>query len=165
MIKRMVIMLVAVAVVLTAIFGFQVFKGRMIKTFMSAMASPPQTISTTRASTSAWQPKVEAVGSLRAVKGADLSLEVAGVVDEISFNSGDDVKEGQLLATLDDSDYKRSLDSAKADRDASQAAIADQTPIPRDEVEHDRAVGQHRCGADRGGSFLPSLISNRERHS
>ncbi len=33
--------------------------------------------------------------------------------------------EGQLLATLDDSDVKRALDSAKADRDASRAAIAD----------------------------------------
>ena len=33
--------------------------------------------------------------------------------------------EGQLLATLDDSDARRALDSAKADRDSAQAAIAD----------------------------------------
>jgi RND family efflux transporter MFP subunit len=35
------------------------------------------------------------------------------------------VHQGQLLATLDDSDVKRVLDSAKADRNSSQAAIAD----------------------------------------
>ena len=35
--------------------------------------------------TSEWQPKIEAVGTLRAVKGADLSLEVSGVVDSISL--------------------------------------------------------------------------------
>ena len=31
------------------------------------------------------------------------------------------VKEGQILATLDDSDAKRALDSAKADRNSAQA--------------------------------------------
>ena len=48
MIKRMVIMLLAVAVVLGGVFGFQVFKGMMIKKFMAAMASPPQTVSASK---------------------------------------------------------------------------------------------------------------------
>ena len=83
MIKRMVIMLVAVAVVLGGVFGFQVFKAAMIKKFMATMTTPPQTVSAEAAHTSEWQPKITAVGSLRAVKGADLSLEVSGVVAEI----------------------------------------------------------------------------------
>ena len=62
------------------IFGFQVFKGIMIKRFMSALSNPPQTVSTIKAAYSAWQPSIEAIGSLRAVNGADLSLEVSGVV-------------------------------------------------------------------------------------
>ena len=83
MTKRMIIMLVAVGVVFGAIFGFQVFKAAMIKKFMAAMGSPPQTVSATKVSSTEWQPQLEAVGSLRAVSGADLSLEVAGVVDQI----------------------------------------------------------------------------------
>jgi membrane fusion protein (multidrug efflux system) len=67
MTKRMVIMLVAVAIVFGGIFGFQAFKATMIKKFMSAMSSPPQTVSTTKAAVSEWQPSIEAVGSLRAV--------------------------------------------------------------------------------------------------
>ena len=43
MIKRMVIMLVAVAIVFGGIFGFQVFKGIMIKKFIGALSNPPQT--------------------------------------------------------------------------------------------------------------------------
>jgi membrane fusion protein (multidrug efflux system) len=120
MTKRMVIMLVAVAVVLAGIFGFQAFKGMMIKKFMATLASPPQTVSTATVSTSAWQPKVEAVGSLRAVKGADLSLEVAGVVDTISFNSGDDVAEGQLLLKLRAADDVARLESLQAMAQLSQ---------------------------------------------
>jgi membrane fusion protein, multidrug efflux system len=114
MTKRMVIMLIAVAIVLGGVFGFQVFKGIMIKKFMSAMGSPPQTVSATRAGYSEWQPKIEAIGSLRAVKGADLSLEVSGVVDSITFNSGDDVEAGAVLLKLRDTDDVARLQSLQA---------------------------------------------------
>jgi membrane fusion protein (multidrug efflux system) len=116
----MVIMLVAVAIVLGAIFGFQVFKGIMIKKFMSAMSSPPQTVSTAKAGFSEWQPNIEAVGSLRAVKGADLSLEVSGIVDSISFNSGDDVDQGALLLKLRSDDDVAKLESLQATAELNQ---------------------------------------------
>ena len=45
MIKRMVIMLVAVAIVFGGIFGFQLFKAAMIKKFITALGNPPQTVS------------------------------------------------------------------------------------------------------------------------
>jgi membrane fusion protein (multidrug efflux system) len=120
MTKRMVIMLIAVAVVFGGIFGFQAFKAMMIKKFMSSMAQPPQTVSALKASNSEWQPNIESVGSLRAVRGADLSLEVSGVVDTISFNSGDDVNEGTLLLKLRSDDDQAKLDSLKATSDLNQ---------------------------------------------
>jgi membrane fusion protein (multidrug efflux system) len=120
MTKRMVIMLVAVAVVFGGIFGFQAFKAAMIKKFMSAASSPAQTVSATKAAFSEWQPNIEAVGSLRAVKGADLSLEVSGVVDTISFNSGDDVEQGALLLKLRADDDTAKLQSLQATADLSQ---------------------------------------------
>jgi membrane fusion protein (multidrug efflux system) len=86
---------------------------------MAQMASPPQTVSATKAGYDEWQPKLEAVGSLRAVKGADLSLEVAGVVDAISFNSGDDVEEGAFLLKLRAEDDIAKLDSLKATAELS----------------------------------------------
>jgi membrane fusion protein (multidrug efflux system) len=120
MTKRMVIMLVAVAVVLGAIYGFQVFKGMMIKKFMSALANPPQTVSVSKAGYSQWQPTIEAVGSLRAVKGADLSIEVSGVVDSISFNSGDDVEAGAVLLKLRAEDDVARLESLQATAELNQ---------------------------------------------
>src|SRR6202046_4810762 len=120
MTKRMTIMLIAVAVVFGGIFGFQAFKAAMIKKFMSAMGSPPQTVSAAKAGYGEWQPKIEAVGSLRAVKGADLSLEVAGVVDSISFNSGDDVAQGALLLKLRSDDDAAKLESLQATAELNQ---------------------------------------------
>jgi len=113
-IRRMVIMLIAVAIVFGGVFGFQVFKAGMIKKFIAAASSPPQTVSAAKAAYSAWQTKIEAIGSLRAVKGADLSLEVAGVVESISFNSGDDVEEGAALLKLRADDDIARLASLRA---------------------------------------------------
>jgi membrane fusion protein, multidrug efflux system len=114
MIKRMIIMLAGVILVFGLVFGWLAVKGIMIKKFMSQMAQPPQTVTVSAAHTSAWQSKIEAVGSLRAVMGADLSLEVAGVVGEIAFNSGDDVETGAELLKLRDDDDVAKLDSLKA---------------------------------------------------
>jgi len=132
MIKRMVIMLVAVALVLGGIFGFQVFKATMIKKFMSQMSAPPQTVSTAKAAYAPWQSTIQAVGSLRAVKGADLSLEAAGTIDSITFDSGDDVEAGTVLLKLRSDDDAAKLASLQAtaalnrityDRDLKQAKI------------------------------------------
>jgi membrane fusion protein, multidrug efflux system len=87
---------------------------------MSSMSAPPQTISASKAAYSEWQPKIEAIGSLRAVRGADLSLEVSGVVDSISFNSGDDVQEGATLLKLRAQDDAAKLESLQATAELSQ---------------------------------------------
>ncbi len=132
MIKRMLIMLVAVAVVLGGIFGFQAFKATMIKKFMSQMSAPPQTVSTSKAGSDDWQSTIQAVGSLRAVSGADLSLEIAGTVESIMFKSGDDVEAGTVLLKLRAADDVAKLDSLQAtaalarinyDRDLKQIKI------------------------------------------
>jgi membrane fusion protein, multidrug efflux system len=119
-VKRMVVMLIAVALVFGGVFGFQAFKGYMIKKFMSAMSAPPQTVSATTARFSSWQPAIDSVGTLRAVKGADLSLEVSGVVDAISFDSGDDIKEGAALLKLRSDDDAAKLVSLQATAELSE---------------------------------------------
>ncbi len=120
MIKRMIIMLVLVGVALGSIFGFKSFVDGKIKQFMAGMDNQPQTVSTTKATVSDWQPQIEAVGSLRAVNGSDLSLELAGVVEEINFQSGDDVEAGKVLLKLRDADDVAKLKSLQAIADLSQ---------------------------------------------
>src|SRR5277367_2561821 len=68
---------------------------------------------------------LNASGYITPRQRATIAAKITGRVTGVFFDEGTRVKEGQLLATLDDSDAKRALDSAKADRNASQAAIAD----------------------------------------
>ncbi|MFZ5779299.1 MAG: efflux RND transporter periplasmic adaptor subunit [Pseudomonadota bacterium] len=114
MFKRMLIMLIAVGVVLGGVFGFKAFVGMKIKEAMAGMANMPQTVSTITATRTDWQERIEAVGTLRAVRGADLSLETSGVVEEINFQSGDDVEEGKLLLRLRDTDENAKLKALEA---------------------------------------------------
>ncbi len=134
MIKRMVIMLVGVGVVLGGFFAFQNFKAHIIAQVMASMANPPQTVSTVTAAPQPWQPQVEAVGSLRAVNGADLSLEVSGIVGELAFNSGDDVPAGQVLLRLRSEDDVARLQALQATADLAQ-------------VTYDRDVKQWKAQA------------------
>ncbi len=101
MTKRMVIMLILVGLLFGGIFGFQAFKAHMVKKFMSSRGMPPQTVSTIKAHMQTWQQQLEAVGSLQAVRGADLAPEVSGLVVKIHFKSGQEVKAGALLVELD----------------------------------------------------------------
>jgi RND family efflux transporter MFP subunit len=71
------------------------------------------------------QTALNASGYITPRRRATIAAKITGRVTGVFFDEGTRVAEGQLLATLDDSDVKRSLDSAKADREAAQATIAD----------------------------------------
>jgi membrane fusion protein (multidrug efflux system) len=117
MTKRMVIMLVSVGLVFGGLYWFQNFKAGMIKQAIAGLANPPQTVSTTTAKTGAWQPKIDAIGSLKAVNGADLALQVSGIVKDIGFQSGDMVETGQTLLQLVADDSVALLESLEATAD------------------------------------------------
>ncbi|MGB7439279.1 MAG: efflux RND transporter periplasmic adaptor subunit [Candidatus Acidiferrum sp.] len=79
---------------------------------------------------------LNASGYVTPRRRATIAAKITGRVTGVFFDEGTRVTEGQLLATLDDSDARRALDSAKADRDSSQAAILDlQVQLKNAEIE------------------------------
>lgn len=143
--KRWLIMIgfvVAMVAVIGGIWGYNV--SRKIAAF-KAMGVPKQTVTTARAEMDDWKQLVTAVGSLHAVRGADLSNEVAGVVDAIHFESGADVKAGTLLVELRAGDDIGKLDSLRANAELAeltyQRAVAqfDAQAISKAELDTQRA--------------------------
>ena len=93
------------------------------------------------------QALLNASGYITPRRRATIAAKITGRVTAVFFDEGTRVSEGQLLATLDDSDAKRSLDSAKADRDASQAAIADfEVQLKNAQIELRRAEQLQKAG-------------------
>ena len=90
---------------------------------------------------------LNASGYVTPRRRATIAAKITGRVTGVFFDEGTHVHQGQLLATLDDSDTKRALDSAKADRDASQAAITDfQVQLRLAEIELRRAEALRKAG-------------------
>ena len=116
--RRMIIMIVAVLVLIGIIAGIKVL---MIMKMLAGMKPPPPAVvSTTKLSYQDWQPELRAVGTLRAARGADLALEVAGLVGRVNVRSGEDVKSGQLLLELVTTDEVANLHQLEAQTALSQ---------------------------------------------
>jgi membrane fusion protein (multidrug efflux system) len=98
-----------------AVVGWKYYGYVQYQKSAAAAPVPSSTVTSTKAEFQQWQPQITAVGTLRAMRGVDVTTEVAGLVRSIHFKSGDEVKAGQLLAQLNaDSDvaFLRSLEAA-----------------------------------------------------
>lgn len=112
--KRMIIAIAALVIVFGGIFGWKAFIGYQTGKYFANFQPPPVTVSTGATTVERWQPRVEAVGSLAAVRGVDIAAEVAGVIADIRFNSGDAVKQGNVLVQLDDAAEQAELPGLRA---------------------------------------------------
>ncbi|HET7307047.1 MAG TPA: efflux RND transporter periplasmic adaptor subunit [Gammaproteobacteria bacterium] len=110
----MIIVIAALVVVFGGVIGLNFYGHYKYAQAMAAYANPPQTVSAMKAPVLEWQPTLQAVGSLRAVQGVDVTTELGGLVAKIDFNSGDHVKAGELLVQLDVSADKAQLQGLEA---------------------------------------------------
>lgn len=112
--KRWISLVAAVVVLVLAVFGVKAYLVKQsIQKFLSA-APPKITVTTITAVEQDWQAQLRAIGSLRAVRGADLSTELSGIVESIDFESGADVKSGAEILRLRADTERAQLDSLKA---------------------------------------------------
>lgn len=151
--KRWAIMIGAVLVVVLAAGGLWGYNlSKKIAGFKAA-GQPRQAVTTLRAEMQPWRERVQAVGSLHAVRGADLSAEVAGIVDAIHFESGTDVKAGTVLLELRAGEDRAKLESYKAaaelaasvqkrNRQQFEAKIISQAQLDSDEATLKGALAQ-----------------------
>jgi membrane fusion protein (multidrug efflux system) len=110
--KRMIIMIVLVLLLVAGLVGIKVVS---IMRMMAGMKPPPPSVvSTAKVAFQEWQPSLNAVGTLRAVRGADLALDIAGLVTAVNLKSGDEVKAGQVLLQLRDSEDVAQLHQLEA---------------------------------------------------
>jgi membrane fusion protein (multidrug efflux system) len=141
--RRLIIVVVAVGALLAAIVAFNTWKANLLEGIRKKNAAPPQTVSAASAQFTEWQPEVSAVGSMRAVRGVDVTTEVTGLVRSLRFKSGDEVKAGQVLLELN-------ADPEIAQQHALEAA-ADlaATVYARDKEQFDaQAISQAQLDAD-----------------
>lgn len=117
--RRMLIMLGVVLLVVLLLAGYKAFSVyQQIQTFSAP--KPPVSVAVATAAQQPWQARLPTVGSLKALQGVDLSLEIAGTVQKVQFQSGQKIKAGQPLLQLDSEVESALLETAEADLGLSQ---------------------------------------------
>ena len=91
------------------------FKPKMLAEVIMGAPRPPETVSAEPARTDNWQPQIAGIGTLTAFEGIDVTPQVGGLVTEVNFESGQDVKKGDLLVKLDTATEEADIRSIEAE--------------------------------------------------
>ncbi|WLH83027.1 efflux RND transporter periplasmic adaptor subunit [Pseudomonas sp. FP2338] len=117
--RRMLIMLgvsLVVVLLLAAYKAFAIYQ--QIQGFTKPQ--PPVSVAVVTAVEQPWQQRLPAVGAFKALRGVSLSLETAGTVKDVQFESGQKVQVGQPLVRLDSAVEQAQLETAQSDLGLAQ---------------------------------------------
>ncbi|MDY6797827.1 MAG: efflux RND transporter periplasmic adaptor subunit [Pseudomonadota bacterium] len=134
--SRFLIVIIFLGVVLGGIFGYKFMQFGQMKERLS-QPQPPVIISATEARQEKWTPAIKAVGGTEAVNGIQVANELPGVVEEINFESGDMVRQGDVLIRLNSD-----IDQAAVRTRRAEAQLARQEFERVSDLLPKRAVSQ-----------------------
>jgi membrane fusion protein (multidrug efflux system) len=168
MAKRMIVTL-AVAIAIIATLGFVKFK--QIQTAIAegaAFQPPPEAVTTILATEEAWPTTLSAIGTMVAVQGVTVSADLPGTVERIQFNSGQAVREGDVLAVLDTRQEQAQLAALEAQRELARITFERMQGLLKERVisqaELDRATAEFRQTDARVGE-VRAVIDRKKIHA
>src|SRR5882672_5290137 len=161
MAKRMIVMLAATTMFVAAL-GFVKFK--QIQTAIGQAAAfqpPPEAVTTIVARQEPWPSTLSAIGTMAAVQGVNVSADLPGTVASIAFDSGQSVREGDVLALLDTRQEQAQLAAAEAQRDLARINFDRMQGLLNERVisraEFDRATADQRQADARVGEIRAAI--------
>jgi membrane fusion protein (multidrug efflux system) len=120
MVKRLILMLIVMAVFVAAL-GFVKFRQFQAAAGQAAaFQPPPEAVTTIVAQEEKWPATLNAIGTLAAVQGVTVSADLPGTVATINFDSGKAVHQGDVLAELDTRQERAQLAAIEAQRDLAR---------------------------------------------
>ena len=144
MFKQNLIIVLIIAVIFGGLFGFKFFQIKQAK--LQKQPSPPAVVAVTEVKQDAWQPALDAVGTLVAVSGVNVSNEIAGKVTVIHFHSGQTVEKDQLLLELDSETDRVELKGLLAEQKLATIRFQRMAKLVRDKFtsqsEYDQSNAQ-----------------------
>lgn len=120
MAKRMVLMLVVMAALIGGL-GF--LKYKQVEAAIaqgSSFQPPPTAVTTVIAQKETWPSTLTVIGTAAAIQGVTVSADLPGTVDKIHFESGQWVKQGDVLVDLDTRQERAQLANMEAQRDLAK---------------------------------------------
>jgi membrane fusion protein, multidrug efflux system len=119
MAKRLIIMLGVMAALLGAL-GFVKFRQIESAVHAAAYQPPPEAVTSIVTRQEQWPANMNVIGTVEAVHGVTVSADLPGTVAQINFESGQAVREGEVLVELDTRQERAQLASLEAQRDLAR---------------------------------------------
>jgi membrane fusion protein, multidrug efflux system len=147
MAKRMVLMLGVTLALLSAL-GFVKFKQVQSAVHASSFQPPPEAVTSVVAQREQWPATMSIIGTMEAVHGVTVSADLPGTVARIAFESGQPVREGEVLVELDTRQERAQLAALEAQRDLAKVnygrtqQLVNEGVVSR--VEYDQATAQQK---------------------
>jgi membrane fusion protein (multidrug efflux system) len=112
--KRMLLMLLAITLFVTAVGLIKFFQIRAAIAQGASWQPPPEAVTTIVASQEQWPASLKSIGTVVAVHGVTVSADLPGIVERITFESGQRARVGEVLVRLDTGQEQAQLASAQA---------------------------------------------------
>jgi len=161
MAKRMILMLAVMAAVLGGL-GF--LKYRQVEIAIAEGASfqpPPTAVTTVVAQQATWPSTLSVIGSAAAIQGVTVGADLPGTVDKIHFESGQWVKEGDVLVELDTRQEQAQLASMEAQRELAEINYGRAQQLLKEGViarsEYDNAAAQQKATRAQVGDIQAAI--------
>jgi membrane fusion protein, multidrug efflux system len=100
----------------------------------AADSAPAVDVAATEAKEIEWQEKISSIGLAEALQGVDVSGSESGVVSEVLFDSGSEVKVGQPLVRLDSSKEQADLKATLAQIPAAEADLSRKRKLVKERI-------------------------------
>ncbi|ESY13048.1 efflux RND transporter periplasmic adaptor subunit [Mesorhizobium sp. C386A] len=149
--------LLLLALVCVGVVGFNLFRDNAIKQYFATMKPPATTVSTVVVKPSDWTPGVEAIGTVRAVRGVDLTVETSGIVKDILFHANQKVPVDSVLLQLDDAVERADLVAAKAQSVSDKTALERALELQRRGVGTDATLDTAQAAASASAAQVNKL--------
>lgn len=149
--------LLLLALLCVGVVGFNLFRDNAIKQYFATMKPPAATVSTIVTKPSTWTPGVEAIGTVNAVRGVDLTVETTGIVKDILFHANQKVAADAVLLQLDDAVERADLAAQKAQAASDQAALTRALELQRRGVGTDATLDAARAAATASAAQVNKL--------
>jgi membrane fusion protein (multidrug efflux system) len=161
MAKRMILMLVGVAVFVGTVATVKIRQIQWGAAQAASFQPPPEAVTTLVAGRQSWPEGLSAIGTAIAIQGVTVSADLPGIVSRIAFESGARVEKGAVLAELDSRQEQAQLTAAVAQLELARLNL-DRTLGLRNQgiislAENDRVVAEHKQAEARVGEIRATL--------
>jgi HlyD family secretion protein len=136
------ILMVLALVIVLGLVGFRLYQ-EMTTTETAAAGGPPgmdqrssMLVETATAESQVFSTRLDVLGELEPLYSVEVMSRVSGRLKEVLVQRGDLVKEGELLAVVDDVDLQQQISRAQASISVARASVA------REKAAHDNLVLQ-----------------------